>query len=286
VNVQEYIESGIIESYVMGLASESERSEFERLCSQYPELVAARRKFEESLEGYASENAVTPPPEVKVKVLEAIGNTPSRKPASSIPPPKITTMQVQKEQPGEKDPVREKEPVRTPVLLRLVAAASVLLLVGMAYLYYQTKQENKDLTDTNDRLKVSLDTTRNVLQHILDEQKDVVSNPNVTVVNMVGTQVAPRSSANIYWDSTSSNVYLVVKNMPKLPSDQQYQLWALIDSKPKDLGVFDATDQKVILKMKNTQKAQAFAITIEQKGGSPSPTLQKMQSIGKTLQSQ
>jgi anti-sigma-K factor RskA len=279
VNVQEYIESGIIESYVMGLASEPERAEFERLCSQYPELVAARRKFEERLEGYASENAVPPPPEVKVKVLEAIGN-PARMETSSIPPPKIITMRNEKEQP------QEKEPVRSSLLLRFVAAASVLLLVGVGYLYYQTRQENKDLTDTNDRLKTSLDTTRTVLQRIVDEQKDVVKNPNVTVVNMVGTQVAPKSSANIYWDSASSNVYLVVKNMPKLPSDQQYQLWALIDNKPKDLGVFDATDDKVILKMKNTQKAQAFAITIEQKGGSPSPTLQKMQSIGKTLQSQ
>ena len=264
MNVQEYIESGIIESYVMGLASEPERAEFERLCTQYPELVAARRKFEERLEGYASENAVPPPPEVKVKVLE-----------------KIITMQDQKE------PARSSKDAIRPLLLpRFVAAASILLLIGMGYLYYQTKQENKDLTDTNDRLKTSLDTTRNILQRIVSEQKDVVSNPNVTVVNMVGTQVAPKSSANIYWDSTSSNVYLVVKNMPKLPSDQQYQLWALIDNKPKDLGIFDATDQKVILKMKNTQKAQAFAITIEQKGGSPSPTLQKMQSIGKTIQSQ
>ncbi len=264
MNVQEYIESGIIESYVMGLASEPERAEFERLCTQYPELVAARRKFEERLEGYASENAVPPPPEVKVKVLE-----------------KIVTMQDQKK------PARSSKDAIRPLLLpRFVAAASVLLLIGMGYLYYQTKQENKDLSDTNDRLKNSLDTTRNILQRIVSEQKDVVSNPNVTVVNMVGTQVAPKSSANIYWDSASSNVYLVVKNMPKLPSDQQYQLWALIDNKPKDLGVFDATDQKVILKMKNTQKAQAFAITIEQKGGSPSPTLQKMQSIGKTLQSQ
>jgi anti-sigma-K factor RskA len=270
VNVQEYIESGIIESYVMGLASEPEKAEFERLCTQYPELVAARRKFEERLEGYASQNAIPPPPEVKVKVLEAIGKSSN-----------IITMQ------NEQEPARDaKEPARSSLLLRFVAAASVLLLIGMGYLYFQTKQENKDLTDTNDRLKVSLDTTRNVLQRIADEQKDVVSNPNVTVVNMVGTQVAPRSSANIYWDSTSSNVYLVVKNMPKLPSNQQYQLWALIDNKPKDLGVFDATDDKVILKMKNTQKAQAFAITIEQKGGSPSPTLQKMQSLGKTLQSQ
>jgi anti-sigma-K factor RskA len=283
VNVQEYIESGIIESYVMGLASEPERAEFERLCTLNPELLAARKKFEERLEGYASEHAVIPPPEVKVKVLEAIGKPDSRAETSSIPP-KIVTMHHEKEQP-EKEQPREKGTAGTPFIPRLVAAASIVLFLAMGYLYYQTKQENKDLTDTNDRLKTSLDTTKNVLDRIVKEQVDVVSNPNVTVVNMVGTTV-PKSSANVYWDSASSNVYLVVKNMPKLPNDKQYQLWALIDSKPKDLGVFDATDSKVILQMKNTQKAQAFAITIQQKGGSPSPDLQKLQSMGKTLQSQ
>jgi anti-sigma-K factor RskA len=271
VNLQDYIASGIIESYVMGLASESERAEFEQLCTQHPELVAERRKFEERLEHYASEQAIPPPPTVKVKVLEAIGNSDPRSITSSNPP-KIITME------------NSKSPVRSAGWLRFMAAASLILLVGMAVLYYQSNKQNKDLTSTNDRLKEKLDTTQNILDRIVAEQKDVVSNPNVTVVNMVGTQVAPKSSANIYWDSASTNVYLVVKNMPKLPSDQQYQLWALIDGKPKptDLGVFDATDEKVILKMKNTQKAQAFAITIEQKGGSPSPTLKKMQSLGKT----
>jgi anti-sigma-K factor RskA len=261
VNLQDYIASGIIESYVMGLASESERAEFEQLCAQYPELVAQRRKFEERLEQYASDHAELPPPEVKVKVFEAISN-----------PPKIVTME------------NSMSP-RNAGWLRFVAAAAVVLLIGMIVLYYQTSQQNKDLAGTNSRLKESLDTTRNILDRIIAEQK-VMSDPNTTVVNMVGTQAAPKSSANIYWDSTNTSVYLVVKNMPKLPSNQQYQLWALIDGKPKDLGVFDATDDKVILKMKNTQKAQAFAITIEQKGGSPSPTLQKMQSLGKTLQAQ
>jgi anti-sigma-K factor RskA len=265
VNVKEYISSGIIESYVMGLANESERTEFEQLCTQYPELVAARREFEERLEHHAFENAVPPPSMVKVKVMDSIS-------------PKIINME------------NSKAPVRSSGGLRFVAAASVILLIGLAWFSYQShnKQDEalQELKNTNLALKEKLDTTQNILNKIVAEQKDVVSNPNVTVVNMVGTKTAPKSSANIYWDSTSSNVFLIVKNMPKLPSDQQYQLWALIDNKPKDLGVFDATDDKVILKMKNTQKAQAFAITIEQKGGSPSPTLQKMQSLGKTLQSQ
>jgi anti-sigma-K factor RskA len=272
VNVQEYIESGIIESYVMGLASEPERAEFERLCTLHPDLLAARKKFEERLEGYASENAVIPPPEVKVKVLEAIGKPASRAETSSIPP-KIVTMPI------------EKGPTGTPFIPRLVAAASIILFLATGYLYYQTKQENKDLASTNDRLSVSLDTTRHILNRIIDETK-VVSDPNTMVVNMVGTTVAPKSSANIYWDSASTSVYLVVKNMPKLPSDKQYQLWALIDKEKVDLGVFDATDDKVILKMKNTKKAQAFAITIEKKGGSSSPTLDSLQSVGKTMQSQ
>jgi anti-sigma-K factor RskA len=261
VNLQDYIASGIIESYVMGLASESERAEFEQLCAQYPELVAERRKFEEKLEHYASDHAEMPPPEVKVRIFEAISN-----------PPKIITME------------NSKSP-RNAGWLRFVAAASVVLFIGMFVLYYQTSQQNKDLTSTNSRLKDKLDTTQSILDQIVKEQS-VVKDPNTTVVNMVGTKVAPKSSANVYWDSTNTSVYLVVKNMPKLPSDQQYQLWALIDGKPKDLGVFDATDDKVILKMKNTQEAQAFAITIEQKGGSPSPTLQKMQSLGKTQQTQ
>ena len=63
---------------------------------------------------------------------------------------------------------------------------------------------------------------------------------NTTVVNMVGTKVAPKSSANVYWDSTSTNVYLVVKNMPKLPTDmsaaavkKRQQISATAKAKPK-----------------------------------------------------
>ena len=271
MNIQEYIESGIIETYVLGLASPAESAEFERLCAQYPELVAARRKFEEGLEKHASTHAVLPPVGVKVKVLEAIGDAEAggTRENVSLNPPKIINMQNESKR-------------GSSIGSRFAAAASIVLIIGLAWFSYQSYNDKRELERSNAALREKLNSTDSVLKNILAETKDAVKNPNTTVVNMVGTKVAPKSSANVYWDSTNSSVYLVVKNMPKLPSDKQYQLWALIDGKPKDLGVFDAADDKVILKMKNTQKAQAFAITIEKTGGSPSPTLDSMQSLGKT----
>jgi anti-sigma-K factor RskA len=266
VNLKEYIASGIIESYVMGLASESERAEFEQMCAQHPELVAERRKFEESLEAYAAEQAIRPPQEVKAKILEAIGDIDPHSSSSSNPPKRILTME------------NSKSP-RSVGLLRFVAAAAVILLIGMVVLYYQANQQNKDLTDTNKALIDKVNENQSVIDKIKIEEKSV---GNAVVVNMVGTKIAPKSSANVYWDSTNSSVFLVVKNMPQLPSDKQYQLWALIDNKQKNLGVFDATDKNIILKMDSTKKAQAFAITIEKKGGNPTPTLDSLTSIGKT----
>jgi anti-sigma-K factor RskA len=247
VNLKEYIASGIIESYVMGLASETERAEFEQMCAQHPELVAERRKFEESLETYASEQAVRPPTEVKAKILKA-----------------IITME-------------SSTKLRGIGLLRFVAAAAVILFIGMVVLYYQVNQQNKELANTNKELldKVNADEVT------INKIKREVSIPNTTIISMVGTKRAPQSAANVYWDSTNSNVYLMVTNMPQLPSDKQYQLWALIDKTQKSLGVFDATDQNIILKMDSTKKAQAFAITIEKRGGKPHPTLDSLTTMGK-----
>ena len=253
MNLKDYIASGIIESYVMGLASESERAEFEQMCTRYPELVAERRKFEESLEAFASEQAERPPLEVKAKILEAIG-------ASK----RIITMG------------NSKSP-RSSGLLRFVAAAAVILLIGMVVLYYQVSRHNKELANANKALEDRVNKSELTLQNVIAE----IAAPTTTVVKMVGTKREPKASANVYWDSANSKVFLLVNNMPELPSNQQYQLWALIADKKKSLGVFDGKDN-ILLEMDSARNAQAFAITVEKKGGSPTPNLDSLQSLSKT----
>lgn len=254
MNIKEYISSGIIESYVLGLASQEERVEFEQLCMQYPELVKARDDFELALEQQLTIQAIAAPVAAKAKLMEAV--------RQSSDAGKVIAMDATKRAGGSS-------------YLRWVAAASVLLLLGAAFFAYDFYAENQ-------KLKASYEDLRARVTVMEDEQKMVVD-PNVTVVNLVGTTPA-KASASIYWDSTSKNVFLVVKNMPQLPSDKQYQLWALIDGKPKDLGLFDvkANQERVMLKMNNTQKSEAFAITIENRGNQGGPNLEQLQTMGKT----
>ena len=68
MNVQEYISSGIVENYVMGLTDEKESAEFERMCELYPEVKAAREAYELALEETAMMNAIEPPRHIKSKV--------------------------------------------------------------------------------------------------------------------------------------------------------------------------------------------------------------------------
>ena len=56
---------------------------------------------------------------------------------------------------------------------------------------------------------------------------------------MKGMEISPASFATVYWDTTSKDVYLLVNNLPKPASDKQYQLWALLDGKPIDVGMID-----------------------------------------------
>lgn len=257
----------MIESYVLGLATAEEKAEFEKLCQEYPELVAARNRFEVALEQKLQNQAVPPAGDLKDRVMSAIRQQPT------VNQTKLITME-------------STNAPRSSSSTRWVAAASIILLLGASFFAYKFYSENQELKATiqkNEGVQRKTDS----LQQELTKIDSIIKDPNTMVVNMVGTQAAPQSSANIYWDSTSTDVYLVVKNMPRLPNDKQYQLWALLNGKdgslqPTSLGLFDIADKNVVLKMKNTQKADAFAITIENRGNTGGPNLGQLQNMGKT----
>lgn len=68
MKINEYIESGILEAYVLGSASEAEANELLQLKTQHPQIEEALFKLESDLERIAEHMAITPPPNTWAKI--------------------------------------------------------------------------------------------------------------------------------------------------------------------------------------------------------------------------
>jgi len=160
-------------------------------------------------------------------------------------------------------------------LLLISSITNIFLMKQMRDMSAEISRMNKENTYMAAEMKDQKNTLAKMNLHM-----GVVTNPQNEIVTMKGMDVSPSSMATVYWNKTSSEVYLMVNNLVAPPSDKQYQLWAIVDGKPVDAGVFSMNDDMGLQSMKNIQNATAFAVTLEKMGGSPTPTLEAMYLMG------
>lgn len=271
MDIKAYIESGIIERYVLGHVSPQEKQEVECMSHIYAEIADELRSIESSLEQIAIKGAVTPPAHLKASIMERIKSEEQVQKDSKKSEAKIIAMNTS---------------TPTSKLNKYLAAAVVFLAIGIGGILILTNQQqsslNQQLNATNDRLdslnienaqlQTTLVATNNDLIFIKDAQ--------TMKVLMNGTPAHSENLATVYWNTTSKKVLLEVNNLSTPPSDKQFQLWAIVNGQPQDMGVFDINTATAFLEMNETSDAQAFAITLEPKGGSASPSLDQMYVIG------
>lgn len=77
MNIELYLESGIVESYALGLATPPEIAEFEQLLPHYPVLKERLSDFEYHLELFAIDNEVPPPPGTKERIEARLREMPA-----------------------------------------------------------------------------------------------------------------------------------------------------------------------------------------------------------------
>lgn len=264
MNAEELIRSGLLEAYVLGQASPDEVRLVEGLRASDASVRAEIEAIEIMFEQHAMQQAIAPPPALKADIMERIAQEPARRETPVVP---IAT-------------VKERS-------FNWLAAASVIgLLVsaGMNFLQYKelrnVRGELARLENDRSVLAEELQVQRASLQRT-NEQLAVMTDPHRETVLLNGVGNAIGSKARIYWDKASHQVHLDPLSLAALPEGKQYQLWALVDGKPVDAGMIakgDNTDSLQV--MKDVPAAQAFAVTIEQEGGSPTPTLEAMVLLG------
>ena len=151
---------------------------------------------------------------------------------------------------------------------------SVLLIAGIIILSYNLlslKQTVDNQKTTIVQLKTELEKNKEILS--------VLQSKQIEIVTMNGLKVNPAGYGKIIWDPVKKSAILQISNLPPVPKDKDYQLWVIKDNVPISAGVFSFKDKKEenFYKISNLaetdkKKINAFAITLEPKGGVPQPT--------------
>jgi anti-sigma-K factor RskA len=261
MEAQEYIESGTLELYVYGLLTETENLEIAELAKKNPEvdqeIIAIEKAIVALSSSFSPFHSVANFEKIKARLELKHGKVVELKPASNWS--------------------------------QYVGwAASVVLLLGLGY-------QTLELTKTKEAI-ATVGTEKNKIQRdfaYLDQQnKETEKNLTIvrdiknTGVTLGGQTVSPTSFAKVYWNKETKTTYIDAAGLPKPPKGMVYQVWALKLSPvltPTSIGLlsdFEGNDQK-IFSVEQTDSAEAFGITLEPAGGSLTPTMEQLYTLGK-----
>ncbi len=74
MNVQDYIDSGILHDYIMGSLTAAERAGVEQVCALYPEIQAELTRMRAAIDNFTDDIAVTPPAEMQDNIWDKLDN--------------------------------------------------------------------------------------------------------------------------------------------------------------------------------------------------------------------
>ncbi|MEQ8688903.1 MAG: anti-sigma factor [Imperialibacter sp.] len=260
---KEFIESGILELYVLGTLSAPEKAEVERMCAEHPDVKAELEAVERAMELMDQELGIAPPVPVKQKLFDAL--------------PESTLV-------GKGKQIHLQPASETKNNWMMAASVTVALLSFIAALFYFQKYnsvsgEYEALVAQNSMMAQELNQVKNSLDQN-EQMLALATDESTKRIQLNATKEGSNLQLFVYWNTTSEEVYLDLGNLGTPGDQQDYQLWAIVEGKPVDMGVIDFTNSNSLVKMKNIKGAVAFAITLEPKGGLESPTLENMVVLG------
>lgn len=259
MNSKDYIESGILELYVFGKLTEAENIEVQEMASKHPEINTEIEAIE-----YAVLNL-----------------------SKSVSPHLSATnyAKIREQILGNSKVIAIAKKSNWANYIGWASAA--VLAIGFGYQMYK----NTLATTTIDGLNTEKsEMQKSIVDLELENQENetvlaFIRDTNTQQVALGGQEVAPQAFARAYYNKETNEVYIDASGLPNPPEGKVYQVWGLKLSPltPNSIGLLDDfnTNSTKLFKVDKAEGAEAFGITLEPAGGSASPTLDQLYTLGK-----
>ncbi|MCM4169646.1 hypothetical protein KCTC52924_02243 [Arenibacter antarcticus] len=239
-----FLDSDLIEQYLLGATSQEETLQVERYIALYPEVRKTYIELQENLEIYAKMHAVKTPDGLKDKILNKVKS--------------------------------ENKGLKKFYLYAVAASFTALIFAGSSYTFWTQNQNlqeenvivNNKIQNLEENMRLQLEDVRN--------QFIVLHNPKTKRLTVKGNNKAKDLKAVAYINPVKKLSYINVSKLPNLPENQCYQMWAEVNGEMLNLGIIqEATNSEKLMALPYGENAMGY-ITIEPTGGNNSPTVENI----------
>ena len=239
--VKIFLESDILEKYLVGDTTKEESQKAERYIAMYPEVRETYDTLQKNLETFARMYAKTTPEGLKELILSSA----------------------------------KKEKMLSKRFYRYAVAASVaiMLFAGSSFFFWN---QNKNLQEENalvtNKIKYLEDNMKDQLAEMRN-QFIVLNKKKTKKLEVKGKREGKELKAIAYVNPVKKLSYINVSNVPQLPENKCFQMWAEVNGELVNLGVIKQFDDKdKLLALPYADNAIGY-ITIEPEGGNTAPSV-------------
>ena len=242
-----FLNSGLIEQYVLGLTDERESEEVERYAEAFPEIKTQLESMRKAMDEYARQYTNLPPEELRTRMMKGTGESEEGRPK------------------GKGSAGRGG----------WLARGTMALLIVLSLLFYQRKvvadREYKALSEEYQSFQKECSRRQEELQK-LNEVYVFLKHENTVPVRLMSTGLVKEVEAVAYFNQSARKVFINPTHLPAPPEGNTYQIWADVGGKMVSMGLIDGHSRK-IQPVAFIEGSESLNITLEPEGGSEEPTV-------------
>jgi anti-sigma-K factor RskA len=246
MNKEQFLKTGLLEQFALGLTDAEESVLVERYLQQFPELQDELYAMQKALEQYAQQYTIP-----------SVSTTPQNGPQST----------------GMQPSPAQSPPVQLPWSKWLSYATLIALTLGYLYQSNRFQQSRQALRDTS----TALSSCESQNQTLREYQRvyALITAPQTQVITLTGSTTPSGAQAIVYWNAAQQQAFCQTGLLPDPPNNQQYQIWADVDGSMVSIGLIDSPAQNLQV-IDYIAQAESLNITLEPLGGSNTPTISQL----------
>ncbi len=254
MNKDQFLNTGLLEQYALGLTSEEENQLVEQHLQAYPELQKEVDEIRQAIEQYALQNAIPPHPRVKSQVMSDIDASSSSGPVN-------------------------KKTGGINFWLTFTTLLSIGALITLMFLFSKKQTQHQQLKREFAELQMACND-KNSKAVADQEMLFFIKDRNTQKISLAAISDAAISEAIAFWNPEVKKAFINLGNLPDPPSGKQYQIWADVDHVMISVGLLN-NNHAAMQEIDFLADAESLNITIEPKGGSLEPSVEQLIVSGK-----